>query len=526
MYRYFNIDWLKIKLPPAFGIAARQTIPIFGRMYYWEGVLGMRGVLKFLAVAFIQGLLLQCSGGDASPPVTLPTPGAANANVIMVTSPDENGSSKVVGEAGAVNASGTVKIYSLDSTSLFQLPTRLISNIAYAQSNLLCSTLADTDGSFSCSFLASIGTLLCITQVDANGQSSDCLQREVPAGIPPYNLTTLIDASIDEASSMTYLLGQDENNQYKLKIFNNQTKAHAATLTLNNLSTSLGTAHLTSVTAYNGEVVITADTEGMLFKITLDSSLTPQGEVATLNVASDQQYGCSLPTYVRFDPELNAGESSPRFLLVCQNSGVENRRFLEFDTQLNAVHRFGQISGSKSFAFGSEYMSLSTSGDHVWYVGAGLTNGNTEIYRLIPNDNNLFTIKTKEVEGRFRSFSSGDKSNGSDVHIGMGVNQTTSLAGTTFLENDDVNLRDIPLTNNVTANDAVCYRRSNCSTGYVLSSSEKSVFSINLSSDTPTVQGTTSIGGLQPARLLVDESSGKVIVVDYKSQAVYWVDSL
>ena len=108
----------------------------------------------------------------------------------------------------------------------------------------------------------------------------------------------------------------------------------------------------------------------------------------------------------------------------------------------------------------------------------------------------------------------------------MGVNQTTSLAGTTFLENDDVNLRDITLTNNVTANDAVCYRRSNCSTGYVLSSSEKSVFSVNLSSDTPTVQGTTSIGGLQPARLLVDESSGKVIVVDYKSQAVYWVDSL
>ena len=128
-------------------------------------------------------------GGFAAPPLSIPSPGVDR---MMVTSPDESGIASVVGESGAVEASSTVRIYTVSDSSASIYKYFLINN-AEASNTLVCTATADVNGAFSCDAALSVGTNLCITQVGSDNTDSDCTSADVPADIPPMRLNTVVD---------------------------------------------------------------------------------------------------------------------------------------------------------------------------------------------------------------------------------------------------------------------------------------------------------------------------------------------
>ncbi len=424
------------------------------------------------------------------------------------------------------NPLGKVLRSSLRVTSIWLNKT--LNNTAHAE-DALCTTTADATGAFSCSFEIAIGQSICVAQVDSSGTRSTCLDKNIPADLPPIKLGTIIDVSIDEATHNLYVLGRDSSNVYKLKIFSNDSERLLGSVNLSSLSDVVAASGLTSVAAYNGTVHITAAEQGNIYKFSVDANYAVVGSVIeTVSISSNQfalAARCPMPIMGRFDPTLYDNEVTPRYFVVCStDSNRTSAKFTEYDINFNKTNTT-TVQNENALVFTNDFnASLSYSTNHVWQAAIQMTNSSTNAYSIDIDSNGLYFTKVQNLNRLFKSYSSGKDGN---KFYTLGVDTTNNIAGRisieTPLDNSDEPAPDF-ISQVSTTSDAVCKSRSDCSQSYVLSNTESLVYTYDLSGADPSAVGSTSVGGLNPTRLIVDDSLSKIAIIDSLAMAVYWVE--
>ncbi|MBI4411610.1 MAG: hypothetical protein HY541_03905 [Deltaproteobacteria bacterium] len=120
----------------------------------------MKHILHLLLIGLFSSLI-SCSGGNATPPASIPAP---VSGLISISSPDTEGFVRITGGAGSVENNAEVQVNNLTISSSV-------------------SANADADGSFETEIAASIGDSLEILQT-VDGSTSTASAEEVPGNAP------------------------------------------------------------------------------------------------------------------------------------------------------------------------------------------------------------------------------------------------------------------------------------------------------------------------------------------------------
>ncbi|MBI2336751.1 MAG: hypothetical protein HYU97_08345 [Deltaproteobacteria bacterium] len=451
--------------------------------------------LRLLRAAFLFSLFLILSNcGSAAPPVSIPAPTVANITV----TPDGSGSVYVVGEAGAVEGGAEVTIEVQDGTSSIIPWQQILSSTAYASQ--FCDT-AESDGSFACSITADAGDILCIRQTTSAGTSASCGSITVPDDAFAHKLSQIIDVYVDEENNRSYLLGKDLSDQYTLKVFSNTGTSLESTFDLVSIIND-STMELTSATAKDDVILVTDYANNKLHKINRSAS-------ALTSSQGSQCTNASLK-YVRIDSPGASGADPTDYLLLCAGTDfVELIKYListAYPTESDQVSNIDVDS----------ILGLATFGNEGWFVYVGATDGTMELVMF--EDTQLINGSTNSVPAQYRAFSAGQVVGASAVKRPLGIRISDSIPG---YFDSNFGFNELTLPDSVLAVDIVCGDRSSCTDLYMLGT-DGVVYKYS-PAQSAAASSSVSTQAIDPARLVIDESAGKLMVIDDAGQAIFWI---
>jgi len=444
--------------------------------------------LRLLRAAFLFSLFLILSNcGSAAPPVSIPAPTVAN----ITATPDGSGSVYVVGEAGAVSGGAEVTIEVEDGTSSIIPWQQILASTAYASQ--FCDT-AESDGSFACSITADAGDILCIRQTTSAGTSDNCGSITVPDDAFAHKLSQILDGYVDEENNRGYVLGKDLSDQYVLKVFNNTTASLESTFDLVAIVND-STMELTSVTAKDDVIFITDYANNKLHRINRSTG------VLTSNASLK---------YVRIDSPDSSGAEPTDYLLLCLGADfVEITKYLIGSTSLMDTERVSNIAVDSILGF-------ATFGSEGWFVYVGETDGTMEL--VVFEEIQLLDGTANSVPSQYRAFSGGQVVGASTVKRPLGIRISDSVPG---YFDSNFSFNELTLPDSVLGMDIVCGDRNNCTDLYMLGTDGR-VYKYS-PAQSAVASSSVSTQAIDPKYLNIDESAGKLIVVDDAGQAIFWI---
>lgn len=486
-------------------------------------------IFSFIAVA----LFSSCTGsggsdsgslgGYAAPPASIPAPTVA---YMSVSSPDEEGNVFVTGGENSATSGALIEVYkSLDPKDFKDALSQHFRK-SLALSGPYCNVTVDAQGAFSCDVPAEKEELLCIKQVLADGSSSDCANYTVPLNKPAFKLSAILDISLDETWNHTYILGKDKDDKVHIKIFNNSSETLVRSIDLASIFPNLDLSQVTSVSAHQGFVLLSDPSNERVWRFKLDFSGLLLGAISSTLTSSQQGGVCERPLKVRWFPlPLDAGETY--FLVACSNDNNSQLRLVGYSSNSSFQNLAHARTDPMNISMeNTDKINLSSPGGiNHWFVAIPETvaqGDRTRILYIAPDNQGVWISKDEIILNQLAQTRSSGKVQGEDIYLGVLENTGLGL----FLKSvqlTDVVETQFSISEGVKVDDALCFKRENCSLGYFLSSETRKVYEVNFSTGSPVLGQSFDVTAIKPMRMLMDEVNGKISVIDYVAQSVHWI---